>query len=122
MNLPVIHPKPAHNEPYDVDHDPDTQRLVYIHVTAEDPDPSSIHFEDWDALGLWAVVVPVDADQPANVALDAFHSTVPIKWMHSVTWTVRDAASGCRLLRDDGVEWYTLQEQAQAIHFVGHLG
>ena len=122
MELPATHPRPVHNYPQDVDFDPATQRLVYIHVSAENSDPTSIHIEDWDALGFWTVVVPVDAERPANIALDAFHSAVPVKWMNSVRWTMWDASSGFRLVRDESIEWYTMQDQAEAIHFIAHLG
>lgn len=122
MTIPVIRPTPADHYPREVGYDPTTQRLVYIHVSAENSDPTSIHIEDWDALGLWAVVVPADAEQPANIALDAFHSLVPIKWMSSVHSTVRDASSGFRLVRDESIGWYTMQDQAEAIHFIAHLG
>jgi hypothetical protein len=116
--------KPAPSEFNEVDYDPDTHRLVYIHVVAQSPDPTSIHLEDWDALGLWGVLVPRDLDHGlvANCAADAFHTTVPIKLLFSVSWTIRDAESGCRLVRDESVEWYTLQEHAASVQFVAHMG
>lgn len=122
MHQPVMHPKPAENYPQEVEYNPATQRLVYIHLTAEDPDPTSIHIEDWDALGLWAVVVPKNVSRVANVALDAFNSVVPIKWLDSVRWTVWDVSSGLRLKRDESIEWYTQQHLADSVHFIAHLG
>lgn len=124
MNPPVIHPKPGSNGFQEVDYDPYEHRLVYIHVAAEDRDPMSMHLEDWDALGLWGVIVPLalGPSQATNCALDAFHSTVPIKWLSSVTWKVWDAMSGQRMERDPSVEWYTMQEQAALVCFVAHMG
>ena len=83
-----------------------------------------MHPEDWDALGLWGVLVPrvLGPSKATNCALDAFHSTVPIKWLSSVTWTVRDAMSGGRMERDEGIEWYTMQEQAELVCFIAHMG
>ncbi len=122
MELPVIRPTPADHYPQEVDYDPITQRLVYIHVAAESSDPTSIHIEDWEALGLWAVVVPVHAAHPATIALDAFHWNVPIKRLDSVCWTVRVASSGWPLERDRSIEWYSMKDNAQAIYFIAHLG
>lgn len=113
-----LNPKPCFC--HEVDYDPDAHQLVYVHVVPKDPDLSSIHVEDLDALGLWGVLVPRDLEPRlvANCAADAFHSTVPIKWLFSVSWTIHDGKSGLRLERDKSVEWYTLQERAAAVCLV----
>lgn len=121
---PFVQLKPTPSVCDEVDYDPDTHQLVYVHVAAKYPDPNGIHVEDLDALGLWGVLVPRDLEPGlvANCAADAFHSRVPIKWLYSVRWTIRDAESGCLLERDESVEWYTLQELAAAVQFVAHMG
>lgn len=124
MHQSIIRTASTFNQPTPVEYDPSTHRLVYIHLTSLSLSPSYVSCDDWQAFGLWGVVVPrsIPSTLAANAALDVFHWQVSIKDLDAVDWSVWDAITGHDLERDEEVDWYTFDEEAAQVHFVGHLG
>ena len=77
---------------------PGVRVLLILARLAENVYPQDVCTDDWDALGLYEVLVPANLGDPlaASCAMGGFHSNVPIKWLHTFDYTVVDApATNC---------------------------
>jgi len=100
-------------------------RIIYIHAQLpQGVDPDDVYPEDWDATGLWEVLVPyhLSTAQAANCALDGYNSTVPIKRLYMFTLTAIDPSDGRPVHRDDDLDGYALKDVCGDVRFIGHLG
>ncbi|WP_027456850.1 hypothetical protein [Dechloromonas agitata] len=94
---------------------PEMRIIRFIASTELEAD--ELYCEDLSVAGTYLIAVPkhLDDTTAASCAIGAFHSRIPIKYLHAFEYEMFDAESDTELFDDCELDCYELAKQAGAV-------